>query len=139
MFMELTHKQKIGQIGENLATKNLEKLKFRIIDRNYRKKWGEIDIIAKKDNILHFIEVKSVSCETFFENKGLNEGVSRETSSPEDNVHYWKRKRLKRTIQSYLMDKNVSYEIEWQIDIIAVFINLKTMKAKIRFTEDVVI
>lgn len=137
--MELTHKQKIGQIGENISVKHLEKLKFRIMDRNYRKKWGEIDIIAKKDNILHFIEVKSVSRETFFENKGLNKDVSRETPPPEENVHYWKRKRLKRTIQSYLMDKDVSDEIEWQIDIMAVFINLKTMKAKIRFTQDVVI
>ena len=39
-IMELTHKQKVGQIGENIAVKHLEKLKFRIIDRNYRKKWG---------------------------------------------------------------------------------------------------
>jgi len=137
--MELTHKQKVGQIGENIAVKHLEKLKFRIIDRNYRKKWGEIDIIAKKDKILHFIEVKSVSRETLFENKESNEDVSRETLIPEENVHYWKRKRLKRTIQSYLMDKDVLYETEWQIDIIAVFINLKTMKAKIRFTQDIVI
>lgn len=137
--MELTHKQKVGQIGENIAVKHLKKLKFRIIDRNYRKKWGEIDIIAKKDNILHFIEVKSVSRETFFESKELNEDVSRETSHPEENVHYWKRKRLKRTIQTYLMDKDAEYETEWQIDIMAVFINLKTMKAKIRITEDVVI
>jgi len=137
--MELTHKQKVGQIGENIAVKRLEKLKFRIIDRNYRKKWGEIDIIAKKDKILHFIEVKSVSRETLFENKESNEDVSRETLIPEENVHYWKRKRLKRTIQSYLMDKDVLYETEWQIDIIAVFINLKTMKAKIRFTQDIVI
>lgn len=137
--MELTHKQKVGQIGENVAVKHLKQLKFRIIDRNYRKKWGEIDIIAKKDNILHFIEVKSVSRETFFESKELNENVSRETSYPEENVHYWKRKRLKRTIQTYLMDKDVEYETEWQIDIMAVFINLKTMKAKIRITEDVVI
>lgn len=137
--MKLTYKQKIGQIGENVAIKHLEKLKFKIIDRNYLKKWGEIDIIAKKDNILHFIEVKSVSCETFFVNKSYNKEFLQKIPSPEENVHYWKKKRFKRTIQSYLMDKNILFETEWQIDIIAIFISLKTMKAKIRFTENVII
>lgn len=129
----LTHKQKIGTIGENIAVKHIVKLNFKIIERNYRKKWGEIDIIAKKDSILHFIEVKSVSYETFSKN------VSYETSLPEDNIHYWKRKRLSRVIQSYLLEKSVSYETEWQIDALAVFINLKSMKAKIRFTENIIL
>lgn len=129
----LTHKQKIGKIGENIAVKHIVKHNFKLIQRNYRKKWGELDIVAKKDNILHFIEVKSVSCET------LDKNVSYETSLPEDNIHYWKRKRLSRVIQSYLMEKNVSYETEWQIDALVVFINLKSMKAKIRFTENIII
>lgn len=127
--MALTHNQKIGIIGENIAVKHIVKHNFKLIQRNYRKKWGEIDIIAKKDNILHFIEVKSVS----FAN------VSYETLFPEDNIHYWKRKRLSRVIQSYLLEKNVSYETEWQIDALAVFINLKSMKAKIRFTENIIL
>ena len=42
--------------------KHLVKHSFKILDRNYRKKWGEIDIVAKKDNILHFIEVKTIQC-----------------------------------------------------------------------------
>ena len=56
--------QKTGEIGENIAVKFLVKQGFSILDRNYTKKWGELDIVAKKDNKLYFIEVKSVSRET---------------------------------------------------------------------------
>lgn len=47
-----------GILGENRACAFLKKRKFKIIERNFRSKFGEIDIIAKKDEILHFIEVK---------------------------------------------------------------------------------
>ena len=60
--------QKIGEIGEKLACMFLMKHGFKVLDRNYRKKWGEIDIIAQKDDILRFIEVKTVSRETFNNN-----------------------------------------------------------------------
>ena len=50
----------IGKIGENITNTFLMKQGFTIIERNYRVKVGEIDIIAKKDNVLRFIEVKSI-------------------------------------------------------------------------------
>ena len=40
--------QKIGQLGEDIACKFLMKHEFSILERNYTKKWGEIDIIAIK-------------------------------------------------------------------------------------------
>ncbi len=54
-----SEKQKIGELGENIAVKFLTKKGFFISERNYTKKWGEIDIIAEKNNKLYFIEVKS--------------------------------------------------------------------------------
>ena len=51
--------REIGNQSETKAVKFLEKNGYLIIDRNFYTKFGEIDIIAKKDNILHFIEVKS--------------------------------------------------------------------------------
>ncbi len=48
-----------GNIAEERAIEFLEKKGFFIVDRNFYSKFGEIDIIAKKDGILHFIEVKS--------------------------------------------------------------------------------
>jgi len=49
-----------GDESESLATRFLEQEGFVILERNYfAKKLGEIDIIAKKEDVLHFIEVKS--------------------------------------------------------------------------------
>ena len=129
-----TEKQKIGEIGENTACRFLEKHGFKIMGRNYRKKWGELDIIAEKANILHFVEVKTVSREN------LND-VLRETSEyrPEENVHPWKLKRLSRAIQTYLLEKNIDEEREWQFDVIAVFLNVDKRQARCRLTENIVL
>lgn len=126
--MPQTKKQKIGQIGENIACMFLKKHGYAIIDRNYRKKWGEIDIVAKKDRVLHFIEVKSVSYK-----------VNHETHQPEENVHPWKRKRLARAVQTYILANKVSDETEWQIDVLAVFLDFNRRKAKIRTTKNIIL
>jgi len=51
--------RKIGQIAEDKAVKYLKNKGYKIIDRNFYSKFGEIDIIAYKDEVFHFIEVKS--------------------------------------------------------------------------------
>ena len=51
----------LGDIAEEQACKYIQDLGFQIIERNYTLHGGEIDIIAIKDEILHFIEVKSGS------------------------------------------------------------------------------
>jgi len=128
--MVQTSKQHIGETGEDIAVKHLVKHSFGILERNYRKKWGEIDIIAKKDDILHFIEVKTVN-------------VSRETQKqgyqPEENVHVWKRQRLARAIKTYLLENKVPDEIEWQVDVMAIFLDFKTRRARIRLTENIIL
>ena len=50
-----------GFKSEDKAVKYLKNQGFEIITRNFKSKFGEIDIIAKKTNILHFIEVKATS------------------------------------------------------------------------------
>ena len=92
-----TEKQKIGRIGEDIACTFLVKRGFFVIHRNYRKKYGEIDIICEKDGMLHFVEVKTVS----------RENVSRETPDSyraEDNIHEAKLRRIGRTIEAYLLE-----------------------------------
>ena len=132
--MSKTEKQKVGNIGENTACSFLARKGFSIIERNYLKKWGEIDIIVKKKNIIHFVEVKTVSCENV-------RTISCETESknPEENIHQWKVKRLSRAIQTYLLDRHVSHETNWQFDTIAVFLDLKNREAKVRFCENVIL
>jgi putative endonuclease len=55
-----------GDKSEDLATEFLEQEGFVILERNYfARKLGEIDIIAKRDEVLHFIEVKSGKSDSF--------------------------------------------------------------------------
>lgn len=125
--------QEIGRIGEETTCKFLVKRGFSIVERNYRKKWGEIDIIARNKDKLHFVEVKTVSRETVRD-------VSRETLDeyrPEENVHPKKLERLARTIQTYLLEKD--YDGEWQFDVIAVFLDMKRKEAKCHYIDNVVL
>lgn len=55
--MSSENKQK-GDMGEQIARMHLEKHGYHILETNYRTKTGEIDIIAEKDNIIVFVEVK---------------------------------------------------------------------------------
>ena len=130
-----TQKQIVGRIGEDIAGKYLENKGFSIVGLNYRKRYGEIDIIAQKGKITHFIEVKSVSCEN------LDQNVSRVTDNyrPEDNIHPQKLKRLARTVQAYLLEKFPKGEPEWVFDAITVRLDMKTRKAKVKFMNNIIL
>ena len=121
-------KRHIGQLGENIYEKQIVKHGYNIVARNYRKPWGEIDIIAEKDGVLHFIEVKAVG-HPFYE--------TGDDYEPEENVHPWKLKRLSRVIQTYLMDQDIDDEKPWQVDVAAVFLDFERGTAKIRTTFDI--
>jgi len=135
--MAITEKRRIGDIGENLACKFLKKEGLKIIERNYLKKWGEIDIVAqeKKTNKLHFVEVKTVSCENIKE--GIT--VKMENYRVENNVHFWKLQRLARVFQTYLLDRKIAEEREWQFDIVIVFLDLKDKISRIKYLKDIII
>jgi putative endonuclease len=49
----------LGALGERLAAEHLERRGFRIVERNYRTRWGELDIIAFDGQTLAFCEVKT--------------------------------------------------------------------------------
>ncbi|MFZ2150000.1 MAG: YraN family protein [Minisyncoccia bacterium] len=137
--------QKVGEIGENVAVKFLMKHNFLILERNFTEKWGEIDVIAEKDNKIHFVEVKSVSKQSLemvtpaSTNSSLGGHETLDQYHPEDNMHPWKQKRLSRTIQTYLLSKKVPNEKEWQVDLLVVFLSLKDKKAKIKVVSDVIL
>lgn len=124
----------IGKLGEDLACRFLTERGFDIVERNYRKKWGEIDIVARETQKIRFIEVKSVLSE-------IKDGnVTRETYfMPEDAVQPWKIKRLRRAIQSYILEKKFSDTAEWQFDIIAIFVDYDRRMSKIRFIQNMIL
>jgi len=81
-----------GFKAENKAVLFLEKKGFRIIERNFYSRFGEIDIIALKDDVLHFVEVKS----------GKNEPVYQITPS--------KLSKIVKTSQIYLNKTKLNFD-----------------------------
>jgi putative endonuclease len=132
-----TEKRKVGDAGEEIACMFLMKHGFKIVERNYLRKWGEIDIITLKGQKLHFVEVKTVS----------HLPLSRETGwyRPEDNLHPWKLKRLSRVIQTYLLGYRhgsracPARETDWQFDVITVYLDPRTGESKVEYLEDIIL
>ena len=123
----------IGKLGEDLAAKWLVSRNFVIIERNYLKKYGEIDIVARETEKIHFIEVKSVSYET----KSVMEiAVSNGTWRPEENVHYEQQTSMSRVIEPWLAEN--SYVGKWQIDILSVRIVPRERIARFNLIDNVI-
>ena len=122
--------KKIGNLGEEVACRFLKGKGYKILERNFTKELsalnkGEVDIIAKKDGIICFIEVKASadSGRGFF---------------PEDRVDFKKQQKLKKLSQIWLAEKKIPFDSPWQIDVIAVNINISDKKAKVRHLENAV-
>jgi putative endonuclease len=123
-------KRKTGDVGEKIAADYLKQQNYKILDKNYRKPWGEIDIIAQNNQEITFAEVKTRTVSP--------ESNTNEYPFPEENVRRKKQKNLIRLAQAYLSDKNLSHETYWQIDVIAVELNLQTKKANITHIKNAV-
>jgi putative endonuclease len=119
---------KVGKFGEDIACVFLEKHGYKILERNYLRKWGELDIIAKKAKKLCFVEVKTVSC-------GTSAGIG---YRPEDNMSSSKIKRFTRIIQTYLQEKDVDHA-EWSAALIAIRVDTVKKIAKVRFIENLIL
>lgn len=107
-----------GSYAERIAEKFLNSRNYKILDRNYRKPWGEVDIIAEKDEIIIFVEVKA-------SDKPALKGFE-----PEKRVNTNKIKRIKRAAQTYIQQNNFD-DISWQIDLIAIEFNQEKKTAKV--------
>lgn len=120
----------IGKIGEYIAKTFLMKQDFSVLETNYRTKYGEIDIIAKKDEKLRFIEVKSVKVRDF-------KSISNLKVQPEDNVTGEKWRKIVTSIETYLRHKSVTRGTLWQIDLACVYINTETREGRVKFLENI--
>lgn len=80
--------QKIGDMGESVAARQLEIAGFDLLERNYHTRFGEIDIIAANDEYIVFVEVKTRSLGAF--------------DRPAAAVNKAKQKKLIRTAMIYL-------------------------------------
>ena len=120
-----TQKQNIGKFGEDIAIKYLENHGYKILERNYRKPWGEIDVVAQQSDELVFVEVKTQNQE--FEWR------------PEENVTRHKKRQLSKIINTYLKEHRVYSEIDFRVDVLGIIINDETKIAQIEHIQNIIL
>ena len=103
----MNNKEK-GDLGELIALKYLTKSGAEIIEKNYKIKTGDIDIIAKIDNELVFIEVKSRS--------NIRYGY------PAEAVNYKKIKKISNVARYYILMNHFN-DVPIRFDVIEIYFN----------------
>ena len=97
--------KKVWIEGETLAQKFLKKEGFKLLETNFKNRVGEIDIIAIKNGVFHFVEVKARSSAKF----GL----------PREAVTGFKQNKIRQVAQGYLIAKN-NFPAQMQFDVVDV-------------------
>ncbi len=100
----------IGRIGEDIAEYFLSKKGYKIIERNYRKRFGEIDIIANDGGCTVFVEVKTRNSIQF--------------GYPSQAVDSRKMKKIIKTANCYIAENGI-FDGEFRFDVIEVYIASK--------------
>jgi putative endonuclease len=110
-------RQLLGQLGERLAANELEKRGYTIVERNFRCKAGELDLVAREGADLVFIEVKT--------RRGVAYGF------PEEAVEHKKASKLQE-VANYYLEQHALVDCSWRIDVIAVQFSLQGRLEDIR-------
>ncbi len=108
--------------GEELATKFLKEKGYKIIDRNFRKGYGEIDIIAVHENVLVFVEVKTRTSNAY--------------GSPLEAISYFKLKSLLKTAEFY-KSLNPKMPDSLRIDAISIMLDNSENLSSIEHIENI--
>ncbi len=125
--------KELGVLGEKIALNYLKEKGYKILDKNYAPRFisgplrGEVDIITKKREVFIFVEVKT-----------LADTGRACVSSPEEKVNYQKQRKILKIAENWLMGKKIPLNSKWQIDVIAIKIDLNNRKAKIRHFKNAV-
>ena len=130
----LSANQKIGRYGEELALNFLINRGYKILQQNFVPKSSkginrsEIDIIAKKQQSIFFIEVKTLKVDFLDEERFF----------PEDKVNFRKLKQIKKAIDFFLSENDLSFEDQkYQIDVLSVLIHKHSNQIKIKHFKNV--
>jgi putative endonuclease len=119
----MTDRKEIGALGEKLARDFLKKRGYHIIETNYRCPRGEIDIVARHQECLVFIEVRTKT--------NLNFGT------PEESISNAKKAKMRVTAAFYLHTRD-KLPKSWRIDFVAVEVNDNGRVRRIEIFENAV-
>ena len=104
----MTEKIKTGALGEQAAARHLENLGYRLLERNFKAKSGEIDIIAQKGMFVVFVEVKTRKSGVF--------------GRPSESVTSKKQQKIKDTALEYMQQNDVD-GLQPRFDVAEVFVS----------------
>ena len=121
----------IGNLGEKVAIEYLRRKDFSLIERNVARKTGELDIIMRKGEVMHFVEVKTVLCKEF-----LSENSLRDEYSPAENLHAYKIRKVVRTAEWYVAE--CGWEGEWQVDAVLVRMRFRDGICRVEYLPQIV-
>jgi putative endonuclease len=97
--MSTNRRGELGALGEQLATEHMVRLGLRVLDRNFRTRWGELDIVACDPRVIVFCEVKTRI-------------ASHTDRSPLESVHTRKRAQLRRMAAQWLAQRQDHPRVE---------------------------
>ena len=96
---------RLGRRGEELAVAELDRCGYDIVARNWRCRVGEVDVVARRGEAIHFFEVRT--------RRG------REYGTPEESLTPAKHRRMIKVARTYLADHNL-YDVDWRLGFVAV-------------------
>lgn len=120
----MLNRQKLGAYGEGVALQYLEGKHYKILAKNFKCRWGEIDIVARNKGKIIFFEVKTIQ--------------KKEGFVPEDKLNPKKKRQLLKMVQIYLSEKKIPFETPLQIDVLAVELEPFSQKTRIRHFKNVI-
>ncbi|MCX6702357.1 MAG: YraN family protein [Candidatus Wolfebacteria bacterium] len=123
----MTQKLELGNYGETLACEYLIGKGYKILERNYRKPWGELDIVARApDKTLIFVEVKTMTVSNH------NDDNDYDNMKPEDQMSRQKILKTQKAAQLYAghYPEKIDEKRGWRIDLIALTTNGKNYEIK---------
>jgi putative endonuclease len=110
-----------GRIGERLAIEYLCRHGYEILEKNYRKQFGEVDIIAREQGTLCFVEVKTRHSSAY--------------GAPFEAVDWRKQRQLSKIAQDYLLQKQL-LDTAARFDVVAVMLTQEHRSVKIELIKN---
>ena len=114
----------VGQRGEDLACRLLKKNHYKVLERNVRGHYGEIDIVARQRDCIVFVEVRT--------------RTSQEYGTPEESVTARKRAKLVACAQDYIATHERYRDTAWRIDVVGIELDEEGRETRADITENAV-
>lgn len=124
-------RKEIGALGENVAAEYLRRRGMKILDKNVSRKTGELDVVARGEDGLHFVEVKTILA---YEFPRPNDAT--DEYDPSLNLHEAKIRKVARTAEWYVAERE--WEGDWQVDGCLVWLRRRDGMARVTYLPQII-